>query len=191
MWNISVVDGQAKVFKNGAPLKSSQGEEYGILLDVSTKMAEESEKTMIQLKLEQDESNNKRALLNAKYFNHFKSSPPFHVCSSKETEKLAQELTCSLRKLKAGHHPVDDEGKENNDAVPLTSSSGANSDEQNTGDGCQNVCTSHTQHLETSTTAESQAAEAPVSTIQPPKRKRRLSFNHEVEIPLIMVTDND
>ena len=37
LWSISIVDGGAKVFRNDAPLKSTQsGEEYGFLLDVST-----------------------------------------------------------------------------------------------------------------------------------------------------------
>ena len=112
-------------------------------------------------------------MLSAKYFNRFKSSPPFHACASKETGKLAQELSSALHELKSGHHADDEEesneGQESSDAVRATS--GANIDDKNTGD-------------KISTAAESQAAaETPIS-IQPPKRKRRLSFTkNEVEIP--------
>ena len=51
LWYIMVIDGKAKVFRNGISLKSSKGAEYGCLLDVSSAFPPHKYKErMIQVK---------------------------------------------------------------------------------------------------------------------------------------------
>ena len=57
----------------------------------------------------QNESGNsslKIALFKAKYFNKFTSSPPFDKCSSKEVNKLAEQLDHALRSLDSSPRSV-------------------------------------------------------------------------------------
>ena len=51
LWYIKVIDGKAKVSRNGVSLKSLKGAEYGCLLDVSTAFPPHKKKQrMIQVK---------------------------------------------------------------------------------------------------------------------------------------------
>ena len=115
--------------------------------------------SFLQLKFNQD-GKEKFALVSAKYFNCFASSPPFKTCFNKDPQKLAQELSCTLTQH-------------------LSSCSNADSTAEDTTCTTQSVDDSSEGHV-----ASTSQAKTPVSTNQVSlKYKERLIFDSDVQMP--------
>lgn len=150
----------------------------------------------------QKESGNsslKSALFKAKYFNKYKSSPPFDKCSSKNVKKLAEQLTHALDSLESSPRSegvagvatrAQDDHRQDVVEAPCTSSPAERiSDSPKYVDAASTPRErSSPQHVDDtfadgeiseSTAGPSQANETPVSTKQPLKRKTRLVFSAE------------
>lgn len=84
LWNVSIQDGRAKVFRNNIPLKSNHnGQEYGFLLGVTVKVQSAGNK-LIQVR------NNLRCIIFKSYF---------EVMSLHDLERLFSSLLCLICKF--------------------------------------------------------------------------------------------
>ena len=138
---------------------------------------------LLQLELEQNDSGSKTAkvaLLYAKYFNRFASSPPFNDCCDRDTEKLAKEMQRALKTLQCPQNLEKNAADEETLVAP-------NATPRNV-EGFQDVDALSKEDEEGGGEEESagtsqDATETPVSTKQLHKGKKRLMFSGEVPGP--------
>ena len=138
---------------------------------------------LLQLELEQNDTGSKTAkvaLLHAKYFKRFASSPPFNDCCDRDTETLAKEMRRALTTLQCPQNLEKNAADEETRGTPTATPRNV--------DGFQDVDALSKEDEEGGREEESAetsqgATETPVSTKQLHKRKKRLTFSGEVPGP--------